>query len=216
MNKKRRRWQELQRVGEMSKDQFGFFQTKLDQELRTQPLAEFATRLTAAEPRPRKNELIDQLNALRCRSYRPSPNTKRFYQIDRRLQPLLGHLKIADPPDDIFLGRVYLVVEDGCIKYVGSGGTDRVSRFSGLLLPTFEPHENLCLTCLEALTLWIARTLWHTVESSRRSPALCETCRNDFLPKLLPALKHQIGSQLSSYEILRLLELISRREDRQL
>jgi hypothetical protein len=212
---KNRKWRELNSVAEMSKDQWGFFKERLGIQLQREPLAALVDRLVAGESKPRRNLLMDELGDIRSRKNRPGRRS--MPNVDRRLQTLLQLLDIADPPEDIFDGRVYLAVEDDRVKYVGSGNSERVARFSGLRLPTFEPHSGLCLQCLESITLWLCHIGWHPVEATKRSPVLCATCREQWLiRKVIPAVKDAVGPRWSSRDILAAMDTVARREDRQL
>jgi hypothetical protein len=212
---KNRKWQELKSVAEMSKDQWAFFQQRLGVQLQREPMAALVDRLVAGESKPRRNVLMDEIGDIRSRKNRPGRGS--MPNVDRRLQALLLLLDIADPPEDIFDGRVYLAVEGDRVKYVGSGNSERIARFSGLSLPTFEPVDGLCLQCLESIALWLCHTGWHLVEATKRSPVLCSGCREQWLIRtLIPVIKDAIGPRWTSLDILAAMEILARRADRQL
>ena len=212
---KNRKWQELNSVAEMSKDQWAFFKERLGIQLQREPMAALVEIVVTGEAKPRRNVLMDELGDIRSRKNRPGRRS--LPNVDRRLHNLLQLLDITDPPENIFDGRVYMAVEDDWVKYVGSGNSERVARFSGLCLPTFEPHSGLCLQCLEAISLWLCHTGWHLVEATKRSPVICSTCREQWLlQKVVPAVKDAVGPRWSSRDILAAMATVSRREDRQL
>jgi hypothetical protein len=212
---KNRKWQELTSVAEMSKDQWAYFKERLGIQLQREPMASLVEIVVNGEAKPRRNVLMDELGNIRSRKNRPGRRS--LPNVDRRLQNLLPLLDIADPPEGIFDGRVYLAVEDDRVKYVGSGNSERVARFSGLRLPTFEPHSGLCLQCLESIALWLCHIGWHLVEATKRSPVMCPTCREQWLlQKVVPAVRDTVGPQWSSQDILAAMDNVARREDRQL
>ena len=210
-----KKWNELMSIAEMSQDQWGHFKERLAEHLHAEPLAVLVDKVVQGEPKPRRKAVANELGNIRSRKNRPQRGS--MPALDRRLQRLLGLLQISDPPDDVFDGRVYLALDNDEVKYVGSGNNERVSRFSGLRLPTYEPHAGLCLLCLESMTLWLCRLGGHPVEASKRSPILCAACREEWLlGKIVPAVRDSIGALLSCRDILKVLEIVARREERQL
>lgn len=210
----KKKWSELSSVADMSQEQWQHFKEALERHLAANPLATVVDSLVDGENRPRRKDLTEDLNSLRSAKNRPRQG--KMPQVNKRLQRLLKLLEISDPPDNLFKDRVYLSLDKDTVKYVGSGNDERVERFSGLRIPTFQPLHGLHVSCLEGIALWLCRVGWHSVESSKRAPSVCNECHGTAIEKLVPSIDKEFGKRWSSDRILKALGEIGKLEYRQL